>query len=257
MAATSTKKSPVQSTREQLDELDALLQQMLTLPVDATATPAEERDEPAATPTPAEPSPTLPRRVSLRPTPPPQPEPPPPEEDAPEEWVPLRGNFQPSDQTWGPLAEAMRQQHAPAQQPAIDEEPGVIRETVVIPAPAAPPDDDPDDAPASSVEAMARLEAARRAAAPTPPRPTPPEPLATQLVPETDAPAPARRGVAATVALFPLVAVNALYDGVTYPLGPVGRWLRGDGRCLLTFLGGIFLVATSAILALDWFDWTW
>lgn len=254
MAATSTKKSPVQSTREQLDELDALLQQMLTLPVDPTAPAGEERDEPA-TPAPAEPTPALPRRVSLRPTPRPQPEPtPPPEEEAPEEWVPLRGNFQPSDQTWGPLAEAMRQQHAPVEQPAIDDEPGVIRETVVIPAPAAPPDDDPADAPTSSVEAMARLEAARRAASPTPPRP---EPLATQLVPEPDAATPTRRGVAASVALFPLVAVNALYDGVTYPLGPVGRWLRGDGRCLLTFLGGIFLVATGAILALDWFDWTW
>ena len=136
--------------------------------------------------------------------------------------MPLRGNWQPSAQTWGPLADMFR-----AQQEGSDAEPtvtsatgpddaGVIRETVRMPEPSddsatpaylsyLPPPLPPvpgtmpaapaaQEAPAevpNRVEAMARLEMARRAA--TPPAPAPPS-LTTQLVPEQAprATAPAR-----------------------------------------------------------------
>ncbi len=315
MATSNGKKAPaVQSTRQQLDELDALLQRMLALPVNATdsasATEADEAEEPAPIPTPTpapvvrtptESSPVLPRRVSLRPGPSvetPVPTPPPAETPTPlsprlvqpeqavpvrevtptseedgGEWVPLRGSWQPSAQTWGPLAEAFKQQQqgqtAEAEHPASAEA-GVIRETVTIPAPTTPPvpaveqTTPPPEEPEpggevldSSVEAMARLEAARRAAAPpTRPASPPPLPELPASAPELPPPEATPVSLGTRVALFPLVAVNAVFDVSTYPLGPLGRWMRGSGRTVLAFLGGICLVACSALLAIDWFDWT-
>jgi hypothetical protein len=299
MAATTAKKAPVsQNTRQQLDELDALLQKMLALPVN----PLDAgNDEPEPEPIPVrEPrrteSTVLPRRVSLRPvqqqqqqqpaqktvptpttTPTPeqpvsvlgprlvQPEAalpvrdlsPQEEEPASEDWVPLRGDWQPSAQTWGPLAEIFKQQFHQEQQPApqATDEPGVIRETVVLPVPArnaaeqphlptpTPPLDTDIEPTPNSVEAMARLNAARR------PAPTTPAPQPTSA-PEPPTPAPG-------LGLWPVIALNKVFDALTYPLGPLGGWLRGStGRALLAFLGGVFIVAAGILLTLDWCEWT-
>jgi hypothetical protein len=316
MANGNSKKTPaVQSTRQQLDELDALLQKMLALPVAPSEAEAEEEvaETPAQPPVlPSAPveNPLLPRRVSLRPIPQPAETPaeveqptttgpafgprlvqpdqavpvreiPQPEEDLPQDWVPLRGHWQPSAQTWGPLAEIFKQQQQ-GQQPGSDqdEDPEAVRDTVRIPIPGMNgtyplqptlpvplpgmlplPETCPpvEEQPVSSAEAMARLELARRASAPPNPVPTPPPPppapLSTELLPKAQKPAsPAGR---VNLVLFPLVALNTVYDVGTYPLGPIGRWLRDGGRGALAMLGGVFLVATTAILALDWFEWTW
>jgi hypothetical protein len=93
--------------------------------------------------------------------------------------------------------------------------------------------------PANSAEAMARLHAARK------PAPTP--------AAQTPLPTPGPG-----LAMLPVVVVNKVFDVVTYPLGPLGAWLRGPtGRGLLAFLGGVFLAAAGIILALDWCEWTW
>jgi hypothetical protein len=55
-----------------------------------------------------------------------------------------------------------------------------------------------------------------------------------------------------------LVAVNRTFDGLTYALGPVGRWLRGDsGRAALGWTGmGLCGVAAGWVI-LDWLAWLW
>jgi len=92
---------PAHPTRQQLDELDALLQRMLE-PDSAPAPPVEE--PPAPPPGPA---------VSYRVIQPAAEEPAPAaEKPEGEEWVPLRSAWQPSPHTWGPLAESWQQAQA-------------------------------------------------------------------------------------------------------------------------------------------------
>lgn len=73
-------------TRQQLDELDALLQKMLELPVNRLA-----EDE---------------YRPDAAPAGPPRPDAPPADEAG--QWVPLSQAWEPSSATWGPLAERFR-----------------------------------------------------------------------------------------------------------------------------------------------------
>ncbi|MFQ3593809.1 MAG: hypothetical protein SNJ82_11580, partial [Gemmataceae bacterium] len=134
-------------TRQQLDELDALLKKMLELPVQ----PVEE--------SPLPPPPVIPIRPSLRPVPATEPirsEPPgytvvetaSPEINTPREtslpadpvqeqaaarlreqaeWQQYQSSWQPSAQTWGPLAETWRQT-----------QPGVVPEVPTFPQEAYP-----------------------------------------------------------------------------------------------------------------------
>jgi hypothetical protein len=299
MAAPTARKTPAgQNTRQQLDELDALLQKMLALPVNPLDAGADEEPEPEPEPVIEErraESTVLPRRISLRPVPQPPQTPEPAQDPAPalsprlvqpnaaipvrevnptpeeeptsEDWVPLRGDWQPSAQTWGPLAEIFKQQDAPERE--TPDEPGVIRETIAIPMPTQSPtprqeaaslpylptpvvtprQEPAAEVPLSSVEAMARLEAARRA--------TPATPAAQERAREA-ATEPTVSAEEPEKVAWPIRALNKFYDVLTYPLGPVGGWLRGPGgRGALAFLGGIFLAAGGILLALDWFDWTW
>src|SRR5207248_94689 len=58
-------------------------------------------------------------------------------------------------------------------------------------------------------------------------------------------------------ALFPLVALNWIFDLYTFPLGPPGRWLRGPGG--RTLLGAIGLVCWTLALTwglVAWMGWT-
>jgi hypothetical protein len=102
--------TPAPATRQQLDELDALLRRMLDQPESAPAADAPAAGAPPASGGAAES-----------------------DEDG---WVPLRSAWQPSAQTWQPLVESWAQAQSargpgtpPAPRPAPDS----------APAPAAPP----------------------------------------------------------------------------------------------------------------------
>jgi hypothetical protein len=87
--------------RQQLDDLEALLQRMLDLPSRAPPTPEEPRSRP-------------PVREEEPPPSPVPPEPPQSSDPAEEDlWVPLSQSWQPSAHTWGPLAESWRQGQVP------------------------------------------------------------------------------------------------------------------------------------------------
>jgi len=58
--------------------------------------------------------------------------------------------------------------------------------------------------------------------------------------------------------LYPLLGINWAFDLATAWLGPLGRWLRGPrGRALLGWGGLLLLAATLAWLAYDTLGWTW
>lgn len=56
----------------------------------------------------------------------------------------------------------------------------------------------------------------------------------------------------------PLVHVNRGFDRLTVPFGPAGCWLRGErGRAVLGWTGLVFLAAALAWGFLDWVRWNW
>jgi hypothetical protein len=58
--------------------------------------------------------------------------------------------------------------------------------------------------------------------------------------------------------VWPLVPFNWLFDVLTAPLGPAGRWLRGEhGRTLLGFTGLALLLAAAVVGVLDWILGNW
>lgn len=158
---------PVHPTRQQLDELDALLQRMLDLPVnqleDVPPPPEEEPatqegGEPgieAAAPTavapefPAERVPpvsyTVVSTTDERPAPAgesAEPAAAPKEEDG-GDWIPLKSSWRPSAQTWGPLAEKWQQ--------ARSADPAVSGPSGPAPAREAKTTEAPTEAPAAPV----------------------------------------------------------------------------------------------------------
>ena len=242
-------------TRQQLDELDALLKKMLELPVQA----AEENGQ--------EPASVLPIRPSLRPKPATEPlcsEPtgytvietalpdlPPcltpsvsadPVQDQAAarlreqaEWQQYQSSWQPSAQTWGPLAETWRQTQptAPPEIPSFagPSHASVQTQTVEIP------------------EAGEAVGSAPSGTAPSSPAAAPSAQTAT--VPPVDA---ERR----SFLLWPLLVVNGCFDLPTYLMGPIGRWLRSaEGGKWLAFLGLMGMVAAAILVLLDGIGWNW
>jgi hypothetical protein len=58
--------------------------------------------------------------------------------------------------------------------------------------------------------------------------------------------------------LRPLVRCNRCFDAATRRLGPAGDWLRGSaGRTTLGWTGLILLTGSIAWAILDWLGWTW
>jgi hypothetical protein len=276
----SPRSTAVHPTRQQLDELDALLQRMLDLPVNQVEEP-EGPDE--AVPEPpvsykipiAEPSPRLEPRIVLpkesvqspplpaapppapavlRPAPAQMQMPAPPEfrEPGPDDWVRLASTWQPSAQTWQPLAQSWQQAARPAERPVVPP-----AAAVPPPAPVAPP---------PPARAMEPEEPPPHHFAPVPTTPAA-EALAEDLfvplsAPRTEvkstpqSPAPAGSGYA--VWQWPLLPVNAAFDLLTLPLGPLGAGLRTRaGRYLLAALGIGCLAAAAALVAADEFGWIW
>ena len=252
-------------TRQQLDELDALLKRMLDLPVNRLEDEADDAPAPADAAPPPPVSAPEPMRGPHRPTVARQPAEPPAvnystaeEEEADlkprvvsddsqakdpaappnpaagrsEDWVPLSSTWQPSARTWKPLSEAWKQaQTAAAGPPAVEEGPALAAE----PPPEPRAETDP----------------------PTPetaPETTPAEAAAS---PPAEAPRVAPAGAAPRWLLWPLLGVNAAFDACLVPFGPAGRWLRGrTGRTVLGAVGLLALAAAAALAAADWFGWT-
>ncbi len=229
-------------TRQQLDELDALLQRMMDLPVNkpdadgptppVSYTTPDEMDGPAdELPAPKIDFQALKQRLAAQadrqaPAPPTAPA-----DDA--NWVPLSSTWQPSSLTWKPLAQSLQQPQTSAAQ-AAEESPAAVLPAKEVPV-WEPVPTRPSET-AAPADAFRDLGVDRPApAAPVgPPAPAPIAPWAT-----------------------PLVFVNGLFDWCLLPLGPVGRFLgRRRGRLGLALVGAACLVAAAVLLFVDWIGWT-
>jgi hypothetical protein len=217
----STTAVPNNSMRQQLDELDSLLQRMLALPIN-------QLDE-----TPAPPAPPPPRPAA------PQPQvafvPPPPRAAA--------------GQGWQPPAMVLLGDPGPVPQPAVATPPAVERgwsinlnpqfgsSVLAPPAPAAPP------------PAAMRVDAAPQAE----PAFAPPQPI-----PEPMSRYRPRRDVPPSPLLAPLVAFNQLFDAIAGLFGPPGRWLCGPvGRGLMGTAGVLMLLGGIAWGVAEYHGWSW
>jgi hypothetical protein len=170
-------------THQQLDDLDALLQQMLSVPVQPAADEAAEDRSP-----------------------------PKPEQAAESVTAPS-------------IAEPSASLERPTDRPAV-------------------PSSDAEPTPTVEPEPLAALE--QLEAALSDQRPTP---EATSRPTDAWHPSPS---------LLPLVWCNRIFDGLTVPLGPLGRWLRGPSGRLLLGWTGLALLATALALSLfDLIRWIW
>ena len=237
------------AARQQLDELDALLQRMLELPVnrlenlggDQAEQPsplsytADEGGSSASVEVPAakidfqalkqqlaaegDPASAVPAASGGA------------EKD--DNWVPLSSTWQPSALTWKPLAESWKAPEATA----VSDAAATDSEPVGKVMPAWEP---VSDLPGTHF-------------------PTPAEAPVGAGKERT-----ARIGLAASPAdrplpfwVWPLVWFNDAFDGSLTGLGPVGRFLRSrSGRLSLGFIGLGCLVVAAVVLLIDWIGWT-
>ena len=123
--STAPRSTGVHPTRQQLDELDALLQRMLALPVSSVEEESEARKPTETPPQAATDRPEahvlpMPNRPPAEPLPAHDDEG---EHGDDEAWVPLRSTWQPSAQTWGPLAKQWQEAQQAAQAAPAAREP--------------------------------------------------------------------------------------------------------------------------------------
>jgi hypothetical protein len=285
----SRSSTDIQPTRQQLDELDALLQRMLDLPVNAAEAKPALRSEPATKET-AQPTVTPDDRGRLEPrilsmptrdaTAPQAHDAGGAEADSDDEeaWVPLRSSWQPSAQTWGPLAKQWQEAQQTGQAlpggrkrskpPAPSDADDSTEPNSVRAAPAGPKESDPrheagdpEQQPipdklstAWQVDAHPAGEALERLPALKTLLPPPAIPPAEKRVEpnfsEEQPPLP--------LGLWPLAAITAVFDGCLSLLGPVTKPLRtAGGKSFLGAVGLLCLAGAAALAALDWFGWTW
>jgi len=232
-----------QQTRQQLDELDALLQRMLSLPM-SSAEPATSQT--LAT-NPEEFAPLPPTLPTSKPM------------------TAARANGQTSVHAW-------RVQVPPPAGPTLASQPGVEELPMAVPiedaGPAFPAYIPPPPQPRFSAGQPPALPAGM-----------PPFPLALNQtqpvvnpvtapaiprfdtgipVPQWQAPKPTA-DESVPVILWPLVAFNWLFDLLTYLLGPLGSWLRSNaGRNILGWLGIVMIFGALGWAIADWYgiDWT-
>jgi hypothetical protein len=217
----STSSPPAEnSMRQQLDELDALLQRMLSLPINQAEESAEEAPRRPAVD--RAPTPVPGRRGQMllldgsAPVPPPQSPP-------PAQWDPhwnINLNPQHGSSILGPRSPA-------AQRAQSEQLPPVFRaETVAIAPTRQEPAPQPPLSNSAAALPIARPEPVRRSSA----EPTP-------------------------LPLLPLVALNRVFDAVMLFFGPPGQWFcTAAGRTLLGYTG-MALLATSVALAAGWIGW--
>lgn len=215
---------PNNSMRQQLDELDSLLQKMLALPIN-------QLDETSAAPPPP------------RPAAPPQPQVafvPPPQRAA-------------AGQGWQPPAMVLLADSGPVQPPAaappafergwsINLNPQFGSSVLAPPPPAEPPPTAPPPA-------------AMRVETPPPAEPAfaPPQPI-----PEPMHSYRPRRDMPPSPLLAPLVAFNQLFDAILGLFGPPGRFVCGPiGRAMLGTAGITMLLAAAAWGVAEYHGWSW
>lgn len=284
---TAPRPGATQTTREQLDELDALLQRMLQLPVsDGDAEPAPRAAQPAPPPPP---QPALPRPV--RPTPPPK-------RAYPPSYMVVETATPPYLEQMPANLEPRRIE--PQQEPAIEAPTPGGRHDLVEDAPEDPIGDlarlrarmesqEGDWVPLRSswqpsAQTWKPLADTWQQTARTPePMPTlppepslPPNPPAVTVRQETASvfppviPVAPPEPPAATVPappqyvpprrpliLMPVVLFNQTFDLFLWPLGPVGTWLKGrSGRGFLGTVGFLCLLGAAALAVADGLGWT-
>jgi hypothetical protein len=278
MSTSRSPLAPVNPTRQQLDDLDALLQRMLDLPVsrpDESAAPGARSESGAPTPAarPAKPPRIYSEPEALTDTPTqdasaaapefgprvlayPKGNPPAsgPELDSEqhaaesrsepsagedgENWVPFKSSWQPSSMTWQPLQENWKQIQETLRQRERQEEESNSAPQSDEQAPAAWQTPGPTTTP--------------EAAAPPPLPPvigrSPVLPLSEESSTE---PMPLDWWVQ------PLLWFNSVFDWLLFPLGPLGKWLgRGTGRKVLGGIGLLCLAAAVGLAVADWIGWT-
>jgi hypothetical protein len=217
----------LQSTKQMLDELDALMDKMLTLPV-------SDLDDAAAFPPPIVKEPTLSATLTILE---------PPSDPAPTPTAPhgKKAARMPSYQTLELAAPQPKMET-----PAAPEQP--------LPSPFNPPH---FALPAEEASEPEPLEFE------TPE----PEPLTNEVVPVSVLPKlePLMKEIAdpptslQTQLLYqPLMWVNQGFDRSTLVLGGAGRWMRSEGgRMLLGFSGIALMLAAVVWLLKDWLGWNW
>ncbi|MDY3563796.1 hypothetical protein R5W23_005418 [Gemmata sp. JC673] len=225
----ATAPSPNDLTRQQLDELDALLQKMLTVPL----APVDPPTQTAPLPPPVQP----PGPPNWRPEPP---VPAPSLAHLATTQPPATLKFEPPAVPTPPAPPAPVAKSAPA--PAPTPVP-VPKPVAAAPAPKAPPTPTPKSAPAP----------APKQAVPSPTFPASkvtPVPVPRPAAPPTPAPAPSGSDVPVPLPAIPFVALNGLFDGICELFGPPGRLLRsGFFKNLYGFAGLGLIVYTGLHVA--------
>jgi hypothetical protein len=229
------------ATRQMLDELDALMERMLQLPINEPAEPI-----PAPHPGPAPPS-----------------------------------RNEPLGDTTGsrPLVPTLSllQVQREEMQPAGGTRPGSAKQAGLGIRPTQGPAPDPahqaanpSHLPILGVVGYASANDVARGAAALPELPgppaEPPQPFSDRIVPPLSQPSvdsllaevPEPEEPFASWFILPLVWGNRLFDRGTLMLGDSGSWLRTPmGRSALGMIGLVLLTAALLWLARDWFGWTW
>jgi hypothetical protein len=223
-----------QQTRQQLDELDSLLQRMLSLPTDAAG---------------ASPAPTqLPDVDAFAPLPPSLPG----ARVFPQPATPTGATAEPVVHAWRVEVPAPPLATPVETPPATD-----ARFLPPSPLPTAPLP--PAPYPYSLVFGQ------QQPSSPPPSAAVPPPPAGfVSPAPAAGIPAPQWQAPRDTATpgvpflLLPLLVLNRVFDGLTYLLGPVGGWLRRpSGRNLIGWLGVLMILGAVAWGAVDWFGLTW
>ena len=211
-----TGSGPWNPTRQQLDQLETILQKMIKNP--GTGDPSGGQlvmPTPYWAGSPANPTNTV-NNWSTPQNPGPQSHqsPKPPETI---QTLPL-GGWNPSQNTWGPLAETWRNQQAPLSQP-VSTNPSW-----------APPQTTNNSPPAAS--------------------PTTPSPISALQ--------PTRPGMEDYGETGISWLLNAIIDLPLQFIGPPGRFLMSwGGRYMLGFLGITMLAYSGILVASDWMEWPW
>jgi hypothetical protein len=233
-------------TRQMLDELDALMERMLTLPVNE---PEEERTKEKRPERPA-----MAATLTMVETPPPPPSAPP----APETKI-LVGRVTTPSYTAPEEPAAADAGSFPVGPDYRGEATGYSQAPPLPDAPAYVDAPAYADAPAYTDAAPYLEECALPAQSPWRPsesnqaETTPSE----QALPISEHHIPDRRSLG-SVLLQPLLWINGVYDRWTSWLGPLGRLLRSPrGRAVIGFVGLTLIGLAIAWSVRDWFGWWW
>lgn len=249
--------SPLQSTRQMLDELDSLMERMLALPVgDAEELPPLPRDVPGA----AVVSATLTQLLSSDAVRTPQPQ------EMPLAQTPVETEFAEAnprnDSGSPPGGPHFAPQTAASNMPAdtqLHEQPRRL-EDPPAPAAAVDPATAGNTAATHAGSANSPPTADAAPAAPVPPQPatqpasaaSPADTIPSDQRPPRKRTMPPVSPASGSLPMLPLLLINQLYDFCTMPLGSLGREMRGErGRNFLGVVGLVFLGLAGAWILFD------